>query len=98
MSDDRAKEAEERVGKTANHPGRLAVDAKGFVWRVYGTHWSMAPSNPDNFPVPYPVTFYEPVETLWNTPGDPVADVVADDCPVCGSDVWTCSCDEAPAP
>lgn len=95
MSDDLAKAAEERVGRMVNHPGRLAVDANGFVWRVYGTHWSMAPSNPDNFPVPYPVTFYEPVETVWNPPA---VDGKGDDCPVCGSDVWTCSCRETPAP
>lgn len=40
-------------------PPRLAVDGRGFVWRVYNDgHWSMAPSNPDNNPVPEPVTYY----------------------------------------
>jgi YD repeat-containing protein len=40
-------------------PPRLAVDAKGYVWRVYDDgHWSMAPSNPDNSPVPEPITYY----------------------------------------
>jgi hypothetical protein len=40
-------------------PPRLAVDAKGYVWRVYNDgHWSMAPSNPDNSPVPEPITYY----------------------------------------
>lgn len=44
-------------------PPKLAVDANGFVWRVYdGGYWSMAPINPDNTPVPGPITFYEPVE------------------------------------
>jgi hypothetical protein len=45
-------------------PLKLAVDANGFVWRVYSGHWSMAPSNPDNEPepepVPEPITYYEP--------------------------------------
>ena len=45
----------------SNTPPRLAVDANGFVWRVYDDGaWSMAPVNPDNSPVPEPVTFYEP--------------------------------------
>ena len=37
----------------------LAVDAKGYCWRVFddGT-WSMCATNPDNEPVPQPVTFY----------------------------------------
>jgi hypothetical protein len=43
------------------HPPRLAVDANGYVWRVYDEFWSMCPVNPDNSPVPEPVTFYEPV-------------------------------------
>jgi uncharacterized small protein (DUF1192 family) len=42
----------------------LAVDARGYVWRVYEEHWSMAPSNPDNEPIPQPVTYYAPVEGL----------------------------------
>lgn len=42
---------------------RLAVDAEGYVWRVYGDHWSMARTNPDNSPVPQPVTYYAPVMT-----------------------------------
>ncbi len=46
-------------------PDRLAVDADGFVWRVWydEEHWSMAPSNPDNKPVPGPMTYYMPVKT-----------------------------------
>lgn len=42
-------------------PPLLAVDAKGFVWRCYDEHWSMAPSNPDNSPVPEPITYYAPI-------------------------------------
>ena len=41
-------------------PPRLAVDAEGYVWRVYGDHWSMARVNPDNKMIPRPVTFYVP--------------------------------------
>jgi hypothetical protein len=43
-------------------PPRLAVDAEGYVWRVYPEYWSMCPVNPDNEPVPEPVTYYELVE------------------------------------
>lgn len=44
-------------------PPRLAVDGRGFVWRVYNDgHWSMAPSNPDNSPIPEPITYYEEIE------------------------------------
>lgn len=39
-------------------PPLLAVDAHGYVWRVYRDGWSMAPQNPDNNPVPQPVTYY----------------------------------------
>lgn len=39
-------------------PPKLAIDARGFVWRVYDTHWSMAPSNPDNQPIPGPMAYY----------------------------------------
>ncbi len=41
---------------------RLAVDAKGYVWRVFEDAWSMAPSNPDNSPIPEPVRYYVPQE------------------------------------
>jgi hypothetical protein len=41
-------------------PPRLAVDANGYVWRVYDEYWSMCPVNPDNSPIPQPVTFYDP--------------------------------------
>jgi hypothetical protein len=43
------------------------VDGNGYVWRVYppGTHgdegyFSMCPVNPDNRPVPEPITYYHP--------------------------------------
>jgi hypothetical protein len=43
-------------------PERLAVDADGYCWRVFkdGSKglWSMARINPDNSPIPEPVTFY----------------------------------------
>ena len=43
-------------------PPMLAVDAAGYCWRVFedGT-WSTCPTNPDNSPIPMPVTFYVPV-------------------------------------
>lgn len=41
---------------------RLAVDANGFVWWAHEDgSWSMARTNPDNKPVPQPVTYYAPV-------------------------------------
>lgn len=50
-------------------PHRIAVDAKGYVWRAYGDdagtlagYWSMTPVNPDNSPIPRPVTYYVPEE------------------------------------
>lgn len=43
-------------------PHRIAVDGKGYVWRAYTNEdfWSMAPTNPDNSPIPQPVTYYVP--------------------------------------
>ena len=43
-------------------PHRIAVDAKGYVWRAYTDKefWSMAPTNPDNSPIPEPITYYVP--------------------------------------
>ena len=45
-------------------PHTIAVDAKGYVWRAYRDEefWSMAPVNPDNSPIPSPLTHYVPVE------------------------------------
>lgn len=45
-------------------PERLAIDANGFGWRVYADHWSMVPTNPDNSPVPQPVTYYVPEDAV----------------------------------
>jgi hypothetical protein len=61
--------ATEFDGSWFDSPHRVAVDAKGYVWRVYpegvipgayGECWSMAPTNPDNSPVPEPVIYYVP--------------------------------------
>lgn len=44
-------------------PPALYVDAKGNVWQ-HGPEagsFSMARTNPDNEPIPYPLTRYEPV-------------------------------------
>jgi hypothetical protein len=42
-------------------PDRIAIDAKGYGWRVWDGSdvWSMVPINPDNSPIPQPVTWYE---------------------------------------
>jgi hypothetical protein len=47
-------------------PDRIAVDAKGCGWRVWEDqdHWSMVPTNPDNSPIPEPVTWFVPVEQV----------------------------------
>ncbi len=38
---------------------RLAVDAAGFVWwHNPDDTWSMARTNPDNTPIPHPITYY----------------------------------------
>lgn len=43
-------------------PDRIAVDAKGYGWRVWNgsDYWSMVPTNPDNSPIPQPVTWFVP--------------------------------------
>lgn len=41
----------------------IAVDAMGYCWRVFpGEFWSMCPVNPDNSPIPRPLTFYMPTQ------------------------------------
>lgn len=51
--------------QTPELPPRLAIDADGYVWRVYNDgRWSMARINPDNSPIPQPVTYYEPAPPL----------------------------------
>ena len=41
-------------------PDAVAIDANGYWWRVWGEDpmWSMVPVNPDNSPIPEPVTLY----------------------------------------
>lgn len=43
-------------------PDRIAIDAHGYGWRVWDDedHWSMVPQNPDNSPIPQPVTWFVP--------------------------------------
>lgn len=43
-------------------PDRIAIDARGYGWRVWDdqAEWSMVPTNPDNSPVPEPVTWFVP--------------------------------------
>ena len=53
-------------------PPRLAVDADGYVWRIFddefsGELWSVATVNLDNSPTPEPVIFYEPVSQAETT-------------------------------
>lgn len=70
-------------------PPMLAVDANGYVWRVYPEYWSMCPVNPDNEPVPEPVTFYAPIEHGWARTGAdakvaPPDAAPKETCPDCG--------------
>ena len=41
-------------------PDRIAIDAKGYGWRVWDDQefWSMVPTNPDNSPIPQPVKWF----------------------------------------
>ena len=43
-------------------PDRIGIDADGFGWRRWDDqdHWSMVPNNPDNSPIPQPVTWFVP--------------------------------------
>jgi len=43
-------------------PDRIGIDAHGYGWRAWDDSdlWSMVPQNPDNEPVPEPVTWYVP--------------------------------------
>lgn len=42
-------------------PIRIGVDRNGYVWRDFGDEaLSMAPSNPDNEPIPGPIQWYTP--------------------------------------
>lgn len=55
-------------------PDRIAIDAHGFGWRVWDSDgdndemWSMVPQNPDNTPIPQPVTWFVPASP---PPGEP---------------------------
>ena len=57
----RRHELQVRVGPNAV-PDRIAIDAHGYGWRVWDDedHWSMVPQNPDNSPIPQPVTWFVP--------------------------------------
>jgi hypothetical protein len=41
-------------------PDRIAIDAHGYGWRVWDDQetWSMVPQNPDNEPIPEPLTWF----------------------------------------
>lgn len=56
-------------------PDRIAVDAKGYGWRVWdgSDFWSMVPTNPDNSPIPKPVTWFVPVPSKEEAELDAVA-------------------------
>ena len=54
-------------------PDRIAVDANGYGWRVWGDSWSMVPTNPDNSAPPQPWTWF-----VRDT-GDPPPDEGAND-------------------
>lgn len=48
-------------------PNRIAIDRFGYGWRVWDEHpemWSMVPQNPDNTPIPRPVTWFVPQASL----------------------------------
>jgi hypothetical protein len=65
-------------------PNRILVDAAGYVWRDFGEGYlSMAPSNPDNEPLPEPVTVYLPVK-IAEAAADPASETPTFQCPACG--------------
>lgn len=45
-------------------PDRIAIDAKGYGWRQWDDEemWSMVPTNPDNSPIPQPITWFVPAK------------------------------------
>ena len=47
-------------------PDRIAIDAHGYGWRVWDDkdYWSMVPTNPDNSPIPQPVTWFVVADLL----------------------------------
>lgn len=62
MSEHRKESGAGDLSSWMETPHRLAVDGKGYVWRAYTDEefWSMAPTNPDNSPIPEPITYYVP--------------------------------------
>lgn len=59
----------ERQGRQPALPTRLLVDAAGFVWRDFGEDWvSGCPFNPDNEPLPEPITEYLPRADVQASP------------------------------
>lgn len=54
-------------------PDRIAIDAKGYGWRVWDDedYWSMVPTTTDNDPIAQPVTWFvkEPklVQVGWRS-------------------------------
>lgn len=64
-------------------PNRILVDAAGYVWRDFGEGYlSMAPQNPDNEPIPEPVTVYLPVKLT--AADDALPEIPTFQCPACG--------------
>jgi hypothetical protein len=61
-------------------PDRIAIDGNGFGWRVWDDSemWSMVPQNPDNSPIPLPVTWFVRVED--DPPGPEGGDTEAQNC------------------
>lgn len=56
-------------------PDRIAIDAKGYGWRQWDDEemWSMVPTNPDNSPIPQPVTWFVLVPSKHEADLDAVA-------------------------
>jgi hypothetical protein len=60
----------ERQGRQTALPTQLLVDGAGFVWRDFGEEYlSGCPFNPDNEPLPDPITVYVP-SYRFNLRGD----------------------------
>lgn len=65
-------------------PDRIAIDAKGYGWRVWDDQpdmWSMVPQNPDNSPIPKPLTWFVRANSQAGSSYDADAR-----CPKCGHD------------
>lgn len=71
--EDKFPDADEAQALGSGMPDRIAIDAKGFGWRVWdhSDYWSMVPQNPDNSPVPEPLTWFvrqEPIPMRLTCP------------------------------